>query len=119
MHSLQQTAGEIGNKTDYQCFKQRVATSSQRGKLLKFIDQFMYLSSNISFIESDVNIPQGKAWNVIDRLSIIWKSYLTDKRKQDFFQAVAVSILLNGGTTLTQTKLTEKKLGGNYPRILA
>ena len=57
----------------------------------------------------------GKA---IDRLSIIWKSDLTDKMKRSFFQAAVVSILLYGCTTWTLTKRLEKKLAGNYTRML-
>ena len=38
--------------------------------------------------------------------------------KLSFFQAVIVSILLYGSTTLTLTKWMEKKLDGNYTRIL-
>ena len=59
-----------------------------------------------------------KAWTAVDRLSIIWKSDLTDKMKCSFFQAVAVSILLYGCTTWTLTKRLEKKLDGNYTRML-
>ena len=54
----------------------------------------------------------------IDRLSIIWKSDLTDKMKRSFFQAVVASILLYGCTTWTLTKRLEKKLDGNYTRML-
>ena len=57
-------------------------------------------------------------WTAIDRLSIIWKSDLTDKMKRSFFQAPVVSILLYGCTTWTQTKRLEKKLDGNYTRTL-
>ena len=38
--------------------------------------------------------------------------------KQSFFQAVVVSILLYGCTTWTLTKWMEKKLDGNYTRML-
>ena len=38
--------------------------------------------------------------------------------KRSFFQAVVVSILLYGCTTWTLTKLLEKKLDGNYTRML-
>ena len=38
--------------------------------------------------------------------------------KRSFFQAVVVSILLYGCTTWTLTKQLEKKLDGNYTRIL-
>ena len=59
-----------------------------------------------------------KAWTVIDKLSVIWKSDLTDKMKRSFFQAAVVSILLYGCTTWTLTKRLEKKLDGNYTRML-
>ena len=49
---------------------------------------------------------------------MIWKSHLTDKMKRSFFQAVVVSILLYGCTTWTLTKRLEKKLDGNYTRML-
>ena len=38
--------------------------------------------------------------------------------KRSFFQAAVVSILLYGGTTWTLTKRLEKKLDGNYTRML-
>ena len=60
----------------------------------------------------------AKAWTTIDRLSVIWKSDLTDKMKRSFFQAAVVSILLYGCTTWTMTKRMEKKRDGNYTRIL-
>ena len=47
-----------------------------------------------------------------------WKSDLTDKMKCSFFQAVVVSILLYGCTTWMLTKRLEKKLDGNYTRML-
>ena len=59
-----------------------------------------------------------KAWTAINRLSIIWKSDLTDKMKCSFFQAAVTSILLYGCTTWTLTKRLEKKLDGNYTRML-
>ena len=51
-------------------------------------------------------------------LSIIWKSDLTNKMKRSFFQAAVTSILLYGCTTWTLTKRLEKKLDGNYTRML-
>ena len=49
---------------------------------------------------------------------IIWKSDLTDKMKRSFLQAAVVSIVLYGCTTWTLTKRLEKKLDGNYTRML-
>ena len=53
-----------------------------------------------------------------DRHSIpLWKTYI-DKMKRSFFQAAIVSVLLYGCTTWTLTKRLEKKLDGNYTRML-
>ena len=78
----------------------------------------MYFGSSVSSTESDINMHLVKAWIVIDRLSIIWKSDLSDKIKRDFFQAAVVSILLYRCTTWTQTKYIEKKLDRNYTKML-
>ena len=50
--------------------KQKGAIFTLNGKPLKLVDELMYLGSNISSTESDVNIHLAKACNVIDRLSI-------------------------------------------------
>ena len=42
----------------------------------------------------------------------------SDKMKRSFFQAAVVSILLYGYTSWTLTKRPEKKLDGNYTRML-
>ena len=68
--------------------------------------------------EKDIDMRLTKTWTAIDRLSIIWKSDLTDKMKRSFFQAAVISILLYGCTTSTLTKRLEKKLDGNYIRML-
>ena len=79
---------------------------------------FTYLGSSVSSTEKDIDTRLTKAWTAIDRLSIIWKSDLTDKMKRSFFQAAVVSILLYGCTTWTLTKRQEKKLDCNYTRML-
>ena len=61
---------------------------------------------------------EREAWTAIDRLSIIWKSDLTDKMKRSFFQVAVVSILLYGCPTWTLTKRLERRLDGNYTRML-
>ena len=88
------------------------------GTSLKLVDKFTYLGSSISSTEKDIDTRLTKAWTAIDRLSIIWKSDLTDKMKRSFFQAAVVSILLYGCTTWTLTKRLKKKLDGNYIRML-
>ena len=52
------------------------------------------------------------------QLSIGYRSGLTDKMKCSFFQAAVVLILLYGCTTWMPMKHMEKKLNGNYTRIL-
>ena len=81
-------------------------------------DKFTYLGSSVESTEKDIETRLTKAWTAINRLSIIWKSDLTDKMKRSFFQAAVTSILLYGCTTWTLTKRLEKKLDGNYTRIL-
>ena len=45
------------------------------------MEQFTYLDSNILSTESEVIICQVKVWTAIDRLSILWTSDLSDKRR--------------------------------------
>ena len=79
---------------------------------------YIYLGSSVSSTEKYIDTRLTKAWTAIDRLSIIWKSDLTDKMKRSFFQAAVVWILLYGCTTWTLTKWLKKKLDGNYTRML-
>ena len=85
---------------------------------LKLVDKFTYLGSSVESTEKDIETRLTKALTAINRLSIIWKSDLTDKMKRSFFQAAVTSILLYGCTTWTLTKRLEKKLDGNYTRML-
>ena len=77
-----------------------------------------YLGSSVTSTEKDIDMRLTKAWTAINRLSIIWKSDLTDKMKHSFFLAAVTSILQYGCTTWTLTKRLEKKLDGNYTRML-
>ena len=88
------------------------------GSSMKLVDKFTYLESSVSPTEAHIDTRLTKVWTAIDKLSVIWKSDLTDKMKRSFFQAAVVSILLYGCTTWTLTKRLEKKLDGNYTRML-
>ena len=93
--------------------------SSPRGHHPIFLcEHARVFSLNIVQTEKDIETRLTKAWTAINRLSIIWKSDLTDKMKRSFFQAAVTSILLYGCTTWTLTKRLEKKLDGNYTRML-
>ena len=120
-HSLERVAAGLGlyvnaHKTEYMCYNQTGDISTLDGTPLKLVDKFTYLGSSIESTEKDIDTRLTKAWTAINRLSIIWKSDLTDKMKRSFFQAAVTSILLYGCTTWTLTKRLEKKLDGNYTR---
>ena len=100
------------------CYNQTGNIATLDGASLKLVDKFTYLGSSVSSTEKDIDTRLTKAWTAIDRLSIIWKSDLTDKMKRSFFQAAVVSILLYGCTTWTLTKRLERRLDGNYTRML-
>ena len=123
LHSLERTVAGIGlhinaHKSEYMSFNQSGEISTLDGTSLKLVDKITYLGSSVSSTEKDINMRLTKAWTAIDRQSIIWKSDLTNKIKRSFFQAAVMSILLYGCTTLTLTKQLEKKLDGNYTRML-
>ena len=105
-------------KTDNMCYNQTGDISNLDGTPLKLVDKFTYLGSSVASTEKDIETRITKAWTAINRLSIIWKSDLTDKMKRSFFQEVVTSILLYGCTTWTLTKRLEKKQDGNYTRML-
>ena len=98
-----------------------IINKNQKKKAKKklFTIKLLLLKENQYFEKRGINDTRlTKAWTAIDRLSIIWKSDLTDKMKRSFFQAAVTSILLYGCTTWTLTKRLEKKLDGNYTRML-
>ena len=100
------------------CFNQTGDNSTLNGNTLKLVDKFTYLGSSVSSIETDINTRLAKAWTAIDRLSVIWKSDLTDKMTCRFFQAAIMLMLLYGCTTWTLTKRMEKRLDSNYTIML-
>ena len=106
------------HKTEYMCYNQTGDISTLEGTPLKLVDKFTYLGSSVESTEKDIETRITKAWTAINRLSIIWKSDLTDKMKSSSFQAAVTSILLYGCTTWTLRKRLEKKLDGNYTRML-
>ena len=101
------------------CYNQTGDISTLDRTSLKLVDKFICLGGSVSSTEKDIDTRLTKVWTAIDRLSIIWRSDLTDKMKRSFFQAAVISILLYGCTTWTLTKRLEKnKLDGKYTRML-
>ena len=123
LHSLERAAAGIDlhvkvHKTEYMCYNQTGDISTLDRTSLKLVDKFTYLGSSVSSIEKDIDTRLTKAWTAINKLSIMWKSDLTDKMKRSFFQPAVVSILLYGCTTWTLPKRLKKKLDGYYTRML-
>ena len=101
LHSLERAAAGIGlyvnaHKTEYMCYNQTGDISTLDGTPLKQVDKFTYLGSSVESTEKDIDTRVTKLWTAINRLSI----------------------LLYGCTTWTLTKRLEKKLDGNYTRML-
>ena len=122
LHSLEQAASSIGlhenaDKTEYMCFNQRGDISTLNGGSLKLMDKITYLGSSVSSTENNINTWLAKAWTAIERLSVLWKSELSNEIKRNFMQATVVSILLYGYTTWTLTKRINSQLDGNFTRI--
>ena len=89
LHSLERVAAGIGlhinaHKTEYMYYNQTCNIATLDGASLKLVDKFTYLGSSVSSTEKDIDTQPTKAWTAIERLSIIWKSDLTDKMKTQF-----------------------------------
>ena len=97
-------------QTGFIYFKQEETISILRGKPLKLVDHFTKLGNHILFTESNINSHLAEMWTAIVRLSTIWKFDLSNRIKWNFFQAVAVSILLYRCTTWMLTKYIGNKL---------
>ena len=123
LHSLERAAAGIGlqvnaHKTEYMCCNQASDIFTLDGNLSETGRQVHLPRKQCLINQKDIDTWLTKAWASIDRLSIIWKSNLTDKMKRSFFPAVVVSKMLYGCTTWTLTKRLEKKLDGNYTKML-
>ena len=69
------------------CFNKIGDISTLNSVLLKLVDKFTYQGSSVSSTENDMNMRLAKAWTAIGRLSVMWKSDLSDKIKRSFFQS--------------------------------
>ena len=67
------------------CFNQTGNISTLNVSTLKVVDKFPCLGNGVSSTETDIDMRLAKACTAIDRLSVIWKSDLTDKMKRSFF----------------------------------
>ena len=123
LHALEKAASNIGlqinvNKTEHMNINCQGSIRTNSGALLKSVDQFTYLGSNISTSAKEIGIRIGKAWSAMKRLSVIWKSNIRNDLKKRFFQTTVESVLLYASSTWTLTKQLEKTLNGNYTKML-
>ena len=84
LHSLERATAGIGlhvnaHKTEYMCYNQTGNIFTLEGTSLKLIGKFTYLGSSVSSTEKDINMRLTKVWTAIDKLSVRWKSNLTNK----------------------------------------
>ena len=132
LHSLERAAAGIGlhvnaHKTEYMCYNQTGDISTLDGTSLKLVDKFTYLGSSVSSTEKDINTGLTKAWTAIDRLSIIWKSDLTDKMTRSFLPgrgridtAIWMHYLETNWTTEEESRRQlHKNVASNIEQVLA
>ena len=72
---------------------------------MELVDHLTYHERNILLTEIDVIIPIEKFRQVIDYI----ETHAHDEIKREFFQAVAVSVVLHGRTTWTLMPWEKKK----------
>ena len=110
LQSLERAAAGIGLHVNpekrYTCALIKESTPSH----LETSGQVHHFRNSVSSTEKDINTWWAKTWTAIDRLSVIYKSDLTDKIKRSFFQAAVVSILIYECTTWTLLERMGKKL---------
>ena len=58
------------------------------GEVLKNVDNFIYLGSEIGSTDKEIKIRIAKSWAALDKLSSVWKSPLSITLKRNFFRAV-------------------------------
>ena len=125
LHKIENTAKEIGlninaGKTEFISINQveNEKIKSLNGKDIKKVSDFKYLGSYIQSTEKDMNIRLAKSWAALNKMNAIWKSRLPDRIKRNFFRATVESVLVYGSVSWTLTKALEKRLSGNYTRML-
>ena len=123
LHSLEHAAQDIGlyvnaDKTKHMCVNTQGTMNTINGELVKEVNDFTYLGSQIASTRKDVKCRIGKAWAALTKLTKIWKSSLPKNLKRRFFQATVESVLLYGSSAWTLTKDLETRLNGTYTRML-
>ena len=125
LHTIEKAAEEIGlsintGKTKFISINQGIneVIKSLNGKNIKEVSDFKYLGSYIQSTEKYINIILAKSWAALNEINSIWKSRLPDNMKRNFFRTTVESVLIYGSVCWILTKSLEKRLNGNYTRML-
>ena len=83
-HCLDWAAGRIGQhdnaeKTDFMSYNQRGDIFTPNRRSLTVVDKSTYQGSSIASTENGIKTQLAKVWTAVNRLSVIWKSDLSDK----------------------------------------
>ena len=92
--------------------------TAQSGQVLEEVLDFKYLGPYIADSRKDFMTRKGQAWDVCNKLRLIWESNIAEETKVSFFRAYVESILLYGCETWTMNRELEKRLNGTYTRML-
>ena len=95
--------------------------STLDGTPLKLVDKFTYLGSSVASTEKDIDTRLTKAWTAINRLSIIWRSDLTDKMKRSHIDTAIWVHYMDSNKTAGEEarRQLHKTAASNLEQVLA
>lgn len=102
LHYLENTSKDVGlhvdvSKSEFIDFNQQFSIQTVSGKSIKAVESFTYLGSEINPTENVKN-HIDKPWTALNKIDVISKSDLPDKRKGKLFQATVEGVLIYGTT---------------------
>ena len=68
--------------------------------------------------EADLKARKAMAWKALNSMSTVWKSYISNSLKRNFFQVTLKTVLLYGCEAWPLASALEKSLNGCYTCML-
>jgi len=124
LERVEKAANDIGlhineKKTEYIAYNlEEGIVEAINGHALKRVLDFKYLGSWINTSEKDLSSRIGLAWTAANKMDTIWKSDLNNELKVRFFRSTVENVLVYGSESWTLTREMERRLNGNYTRLL-
>ena len=125
LHKIEHATKEIGlsintGKTKFISINKRIneVIKSLNSNNIKEVSNFKYLGSYMQSTEKYINIRLAKSWVAFNDIHSIWKSRQPAKMKRNFFRATVEYVLIYGYVSWILTKALDKRLNGNYTRML-